>query len=114
VRTNLLVPFAEKDAAKKLGARWDAARKVWYVEGVENLAAFSKWLPGQQAAPVATAGKPPVRSAPSKPRAPTPTRDVKVGPNNFSLPCDCLPWEGCEKCRPLVAAAGWGKNCLPP
>jgi hypothetical protein len=114
VRTNLLVPFAEKDAAKKLGARWDATRKVWYVESVENLAAFSKWLPGQQAAPVATAGKPPVRSAAPKPRASAPTGDVKVGAHYFPLPCDCLPWAGCEKCRPLVAAAGWGGKCLPP
>jgi hypothetical protein len=114
VRTNLLVPFAEKDAAKKLGARWDAARKVWYVEGVENLSAFSKWLPGQQATPVATAGKSPVRSATPKPRASAPTGEVKAGPHYFLLPCDCLPWEGCGKCRPVVAAAGWGGNQLSP
>lgn len=41
--TYLTVPFAEKDEAKKLGARWDAAKKKWYVpQGVE-LDAFSRW-----------------------------------------------------------------------
>ena len=33
MRLNLKVPYAEKDQAKKLGARWDAGRKLWYVEG---------------------------------------------------------------------------------
>lgn len=28
MRTNLKVPFAEKDEAKKLGARWDAAENL--------------------------------------------------------------------------------------
>lgn len=108
MRTNLLVPYAEKDAAKKLGARWDAARKCWYVEGVDDLAAFSKWLPGSQAAPIGAEGKPSVRSTPSGPRTPAPTGALKVGANYFALPCDCLPWAGCEKCRARVLAAGWG------
>lgn len=30
MRINLQVPYAEKDAAKRLGARWDMARKVWF------------------------------------------------------------------------------------
>nr|WP_232102429.1 DUF5710 domain-containing protein [Stutzerimonas stutzeri] len=31
------VPFAEKDEAKALGARWDPQAKVWYVpEGNET------------------------------------------------------------------------------
>lgn len=29
-RTYLDVPFSEKDAAKDAGARWDAARRMWY------------------------------------------------------------------------------------
>jgi hypothetical protein len=28
MRINLVTPFAEKDAVKALGARWDAAKKV--------------------------------------------------------------------------------------
>lgn len=45
MRTNLNVPYKSKDAAKKLGAKWDAARKVWYVENVSNISAFMQWMP---------------------------------------------------------------------
>lgn len=44
MRTNLKVPFAEKDEAKKLGARWDAARKIWYVEDKLDMAPFSEMV----------------------------------------------------------------------
>lgn len=40
----LKVPFAEKDEAKQLGARWDAAKKKWYVPLGTDLAPFSRWL----------------------------------------------------------------------
>lgn len=44
-RIDLQVPFAEKDDAKRLGARWDAANKVWYVPDGIDSALFKKWLP---------------------------------------------------------------------
>lgn len=40
----LNVPYAQKDGAKRLGARWSAERKKWYVENVENLAPFLRWM----------------------------------------------------------------------
>jgi len=44
-RVDLRVPIGEKDAARQLGARWDPARKLWYIpEGVE-VEPFSRWLP---------------------------------------------------------------------
>lgn len=44
-RHDLYVPFREKDAAKQLGARWDAASRVWYVpEGIDTRP-FSRWFP---------------------------------------------------------------------
>lgn len=45
MRVNLKVPYAEKDIAKKKGARWDGVAKVWYVEDKENLKPFLKWMP---------------------------------------------------------------------
>ena len=45
LRINLAVPFNEKHAAKRLGAKWDGARKVWYVEDKENLQPFLCWMP---------------------------------------------------------------------
>ena len=37
MRINLVTPFAEKDAVKALGARWDATRKVWFIQDVADL-----------------------------------------------------------------------------
>jgi len=39
----LTVPFAQKDEAKKLGAKWDAPQKKWYVLEDNDLSLFSKW-----------------------------------------------------------------------
>jgi len=42
--TILNVPYAEKDEAKKLGAKWDSTRKKWYVPQGVNPEPFSRWL----------------------------------------------------------------------
>ncbi|KWN79242.1 hypothetical protein WM24_27370 [Burkholderia ubonensis] len=42
-RTYLKVPYAERDVAKGLGARWDGQRKSWYVPPGAELAPFEKW-----------------------------------------------------------------------
>ena len=42
-QTFLKVPYAEKDEAKRLGARWDAARKKWYVPQGVDVAPFARW-----------------------------------------------------------------------
>lgn len=44
MRINLSCPYAEKDDAKALGARWDARLKTWYIEDVEDLTPFMRWL----------------------------------------------------------------------
>jgi DNA helicase-2/ATP-dependent DNA helicase PcrA len=44
-RRELKVPFAEKDAAKALGAEWDLARRVWYVRAGADPGPFKRWLP---------------------------------------------------------------------
>ncbi len=40
----LNVPYAQKDAAKALGARWDPSRKKWYVPAGVDMAPFASWL----------------------------------------------------------------------
>jgi len=42
-KTYLNVPFAQKDAAKALGARWDAANKKWYVTADKDITLFAQW-----------------------------------------------------------------------
>ena len=39
----LNVPFAQKDAAKALGARWDGAARKWYVPAGLDLGLFAAW-----------------------------------------------------------------------
>lgn len=80
MRTNLSVPFAEKDEAKALGARWDPVRKCWYVQD-KDLAPFERWVRGG-------AG-----SAASSARAPAPRTGPKEPPPHCG--CDVLPWEAC-------------------
>ncbi|GAB7128464.1 hypothetical protein JCM19000A_29710 [Silvimonas sp. JCM 19000] len=74
VQLYLAVPFAEKDQAKALGARWDAAAKKWYVAHGADISPFAQWWPealrGQDVADVLAqlaAAAPP--RAPRKPRA---------------------------------------------
>jgi exodeoxyribonuclease VII large subunit len=47
--TFLTVPFKDKDAAKGLGARWDAAQRQWFVPEGRELAPFALWLPASAA-----------------------------------------------------------------
>lgn len=99
MRLNLKVPFAEKDEAKKLGARWDAGRKVWYVEGKEDLSPFSRWSPTPHDASAAAAAVPTPKRATAQNMESS--GKVQVGSHYVEQPrvCDCPPWEVCDKCR---------------
>jgi hypothetical protein len=55
MRINLVTPFAEKEAAKALGARWDATKKLWYIVDVADLTPFLRWIPDVDAATAPTA-----------------------------------------------------------
>lgn len=80
MRINLKTPFAEKDAVKALGARWDAAQKLWYIVDVTDLTPFLRWIPNGDT----TQAKPP----------PTPL----TAPTHNDVPhcgCNVLPWEDC-------------------
>lgn len=97
MRHNLKVPFAEKDEAKKLGARWDASRKVWYVAADADLDAFSRWSPtphdgASGVSPAPKRGTGAVQAS---------TGTVHVGARYVERPrvCDCLPWDDCDACR---------------
>lgn len=96
MRMNLKVPFAEKDQAKKLGARWDAARKLWYVADGADLAGFQRWSPTPHEGDDAPAAQPrpgPVRQSSSG--------KVFVGSAYVESVrvCACLPWEVCPACE---------------
>jgi hypothetical protein len=79
MRINLVTPFADKDQAKALGARWDPVKKNWYIVDVADLTPFALWIPNAAGAVAA------VRTlAPSQPR--------QVVPH---CGCAVLPWDDC-------------------
>lgn len=97
MRTNLQVPFAEKDDAKKLGARWDAARKIWYVENKDDMTPFARWLPNGGEA--TAAGASPAKQSSAKPNQIAGIKTVGSLYVEHPRVCDCLPWEVCDLCR---------------
>jgi ribonuclease HI len=51
MKTYLSMPFKDKDRAKSLGARFDMARKQWFVPDGVDLSAFKEWLPLEVGSP---------------------------------------------------------------
>ena len=98
MRINLVTPFAEKDAVKALGARWDASKKLWYIVDVEDLTPFMRWIPNMEVATenAVTASQPQAKKPSSalsqKPKTPTPSRAVSEVPH---CGCSVLPWDDC-------------------
>lgn len=86
--------FADKDVAKALGARWDAAKKCWYIVDVADLTPFTRWIPNLEAA-VDVSGSTP--KAP-KPRFTTLTPVIVPARSDADVAdcrCDVLPWDDC-------------------
>lgn len=49
--TWLTVPYSEKNAAKKAGARWDPAKTLWYAPAGADLTPLKQWLPEKAPVP---------------------------------------------------------------
>jgi hypothetical protein len=98
--TFLNVPYAEKDEARALGARWNPGRKRWYVPTGVDLAQFEKWLDksGAAAAEGGAAGSGRKDSAVAK---------LAVGANYVELAHDCNPFEPCAICAAELAGSPW-------
>jgi len=54
-KTYLHVPFAEKDLARKAGARWDKDAKLWFAPAGADLDGLQAWLPDGNPGPAAPA-----------------------------------------------------------
>lgn len=94
MRINLITPFAEKDAVKALGARWDATKKCWYIVDIADLAPFARWIPNMEAAVDVSGGAPKV----IKPKFTLPApadAQVKSDSGVADCGCDVLPWDDC-------------------
>lgn len=98
MRINLVTPFAEKDAAKALGARWDATKKLWYIIDIADLTPFLRWIPDLQAA---TDGAVDKGARPTQPMQPDPIRRSAGLVTTSTVDvrhcgCNVLPWDACE------------------
>jgi Domain of unknown function (DUF5710) len=96
----LKVPYAEKDEAKALGARWNPTRKCWYVPDAKDKEPFARWIAGDAADSGADATK-----APSS-RDAFGARPV-IGAKYVELAHACNPFEECAECRPKLIESGW-------
>lgn len=101
----LKVPFAEKDEAKSLGARWNAERKSWYVPDGKDTEPFSRWAApgGAEYLPAKPAGGVTEKPASVDTRAAKPV----VGKHYMELAHDCNPFVACPECAPALQASGW-------
>jgi hypothetical protein len=93
----LKVPYAEKDEAKALGARWNQVRKAWYVPDGQATAPFERWLDGAPTA-AGPAGNTRVDSIVGVP---------VVGQHYVEIEHDCNPFTPCPVCAPVLQQSGW-------
>lgn len=93
------VPYADKDGAKALGARWNPTRKRWYVPDGVAVEPFEQWLPKGGAG--ASAGAP-------KGRVDAYAAKIVVGANCIDYSHDCNPFEPCAVCEAALAGTAWG------
>lgn len=96
MRINLKTPFAEKDAVKTLGARWDVTKKLWYIVDVTDLTPFLRWIPNMDAekdgSDVAQQTPIPSNASANLTKAPAQPKSVNDVPH---CGCDVLPWDDC-------------------
>ncbi len=83
MRVNLNCPYSEKDEAKRLGARWDGEKRVWYAVNAADWTVFAKWLRADQ-----------LQKLTGMPKRSWPVTEKR---KTFKYTCDCdvLPWENC-------------------
>lgn len=98
MRINLVTPFAEKDKAKALGARWDSTQKLWYIVDIADLTPFMRWIPDMEAAMNSAQGQGgpvaprPPKVSPKEPKGPVLTQSSQDVPH---CGCAVLPWADC-------------------
>lgn len=96
----LNVPFAAKDQAKRLGARWDPQQRSWYVPHGVDIQPFRAWWPDDLKTPGGEAMEQPGGAVAATPARLPATRPAATKPAIVTGPAevapdhsDKLPWE---------------------
>ncbi|NOT83787.1 MAG: hypothetical protein HOP02_03190 [Methylococcaceae bacterium] len=92
----LSVPFAQKDEAKTLGARWDATLKKWYVPADKDIALFAKWQTPSGTLDTAVTSKSQPKSRTSSGKASTTVNDIGAGVMTYAADQDFVAYSGDE------------------
>lgn len=110
----LTVPYAEKDAAKALGARWNPTRRRWYVADGVATEPFAKWIDAASAS--ASTSTSAAAGGAARPGAKAGTGRVDsyqgktvIGVNYVALDHDCNPFEECPSCRQTLEGTPWSQ-----
>lgn len=99
----LTVPFAEKDQAKALGARWNAAQKKWYVPDGADRTLFEKWQPQEAATHNGASNSENKNNGPAKGASMMEIGLTITGEKYFALDHNCIPWDPCADCDATVS-----------
>jgi hypothetical protein len=88
----LNVPYAEKDQARELGARWNPTKKRWYVPNGVATEPFARWMAKEGDAPASRDER---------------AAKLVTGTRYVEIDHDCNPFEPCALCAPVLAQSGW-------
>lgn len=95
---SLAVPYAEKDSAKKLGAKWNPEARVWYAPDAQVAFACKKWWPAglKVKGPAQMPKKPPKQQhRPAKNPDGSWPKNVGSEFEEYDCVCGLPPWD-CE------------------
>ena len=112
MRVYLVVPYSEKDEARRLGAQWDPVVKRWWIgrHDIATSPAIHRWITDN--GPLAARAKDALAFTESETRRaarrPKQGKLASTRRTDFNLPtCDCLTpaWEDCEHTDPTTTVA---------
>ena len=106
-KTFLEVQFAEREAAKEAGAKWDSREKRWYAPKGSDLDKFTVWLPAQSVAdPGRDAGVKSENTANAAPAQDTP-KEKKTPGERLAF----LAWQERERIKAGSAQKSFFSGC---
>ena len=106
-KTFLEVQFAEREAAKEAGAKWDSREKRWYAPKGSDLDRFTVWLPAQSVAdPGRDAGVKSENTANAAPAQDTP-KEKKTPGERLAF----LAWQERERIKAGSAQKSFFSGC---
>lgn len=103
----LKVPYAEKDEAKALGARWNAQKKSWYIPEGQAATPFERWMLVSSDSVTPKSDNSPARVQASVATSDSHGAKPIAGKYYIALEHNCNPFVECSDCLPILLKSGW-------